>query len=241
MNKSAKRAGTLALLLAGCAAAPAWSQTTGVLCDTSGMDRTRNVFTIVGATGTDSSMQCFINVIPKESGQPVNGQIYEGNYTITLSGGAGGGGGGSEGAAAGQKAPDAVPTQVQQHLAPGMYRLTLGTGGRGGAGCRNATRGEDGAPTSISNSATGALVAGFPRAEYYGRTYHSDSTLATARPPQGGKQSIALAAAPAQSSAAGAGSPQRLVAVGGAGGPGGANCGPGAPGGNGFISLQPAF
>ncbi len=229
--------GKTALVLTACMAAPAYAQTSALMCDTTNLDRTRNVFTIAGAVPANAAnQQCFIHVVAKD--QPVGaGQLAEGDYQITISGGAGGGGGGTEHGTAGYKAPDAIPSSLRAHLDPGMYRLTIGTGGMGGSGCRNVTRGEDGAPSSLSNANTGALIAGFPRAEYYARAYRSDTTLATARPV---RAPAPIAVAP--SSAAGAGAPVavNMVAAGGLGGPGGDHCGPGGPGNHGFIAIHPA-
>jgi hypothetical protein len=207
------KTGKLALLLLAIVAAPAYAQTTTApMCDTTNLDRTHNVFTIVGPVAANqANQQCFIHVVARDQ-SPGPGQMVEGSYRITVSGGAGGGGGGIENGTAGQTAANAVPATVTQQLDPGMYRLTIGSGGLGGAGCRNVTRGEDGAPTSISNTTTGAVVAGFPRAEYYARNYHSDTTLATARPV---RAPAAVAAAAATSSVAGAGAaPVNLVAAG---------------------------
>jgi hypothetical protein len=258
--------GKVSVLLVACATAPAYAQTSAQgsaqipaqvtdwggapMCDTTNLDRTRNVFTVIGPA-PGANQQCFIHVVPREQAAGP-GQMVEGDYRITLSGGAGGGGGGVDRGSAGHRAADAVPGQVDQHLNPGMYRLTIGTGGPGGIGCTNVTRGQDGGPTGISDATTGAVVAGVPRAEYYVRTIRSDTAVAGTQP---ARTPVAATQRAAQtpSSAAGAGTralspplnaplnpPLSLVAAGGAGGPGGVNCGPGGAGGHGFISIRPA-
>src|SRR5262245_57892725 len=111
------RIGTkLALLLLGCAAAPAYAQSTSNMCDTSNLDRARNVFTIVNPTNADNQ-QCFIHVVGKgEAAGP--GQLAEGNYRITLSGGGGGGGGGIDGKAAGAPGKPGGMGTVTSNLTP---------------------------------------------------------------------------------------------------------------------------
>jgi hypothetical protein len=233
----------IAIAILGCAASHAFAQgviappaasaspVMGQLCDTSRPDRTRHIFTIQGPT-TQPNAQCFVHVVPRDQVAGA-GQLPEGNYRISVSGGGGGGGGGLENGTAGLRGHDAPSSTVTQNLTPGTYRLTIGAGGMGGAGCSTATRGEDGAPTSLSRADTGQVVAGFPRAEWYVRTYRSDDPMASARPARN------VVANPVASASAGAGSFE-LRALGGAGGIGGPRCAAGAPGAHGFIALDPA-
>jgi len=237
------------LILFGLAAVPAYAQTSApvreaqpdAMCDASNLDRARNIFTIRNLT-TGDNQQCFIHVVPR--GQAVGpGQLSEGNYVIALSGGGGGGGGGIERGPDGRPGGNGVPLRETKNLAPGMYRLTIGSGGLGGFGCEKATPGEPGAPTSIADAYSGALIAGYPRAEYFARNYHNNSyyaPIATAAP-----EPITLARTDTGASV-GAGAPAAprgvvdLAAHGGLGGKGSGNCSAGQPGENGYISLQPA-
>jgi hypothetical protein len=211
------------------------AQIIGQLCDTTRPDRSRHVFSIQGPT-TEPNAQCFVHVMPRDHILGA-GQLHEGNYRVTVSGGGGGGGGGLYNGTAGYRGYDAAPGTVLTNLTPGTYRLTIGAGGMGGAGCNGATRGEDGAPTGLSRADTGQVVAGFPRAEWYVRTYRSDNPMAQARPSRN-ISAIPVTSAVASASA-GAGSFE-LRALGGQGGAGGPNCNAGAPGAHGFIAIEPA-
>jgi hypothetical protein len=188
-----------------------------------------------------ANRQCFVQVVARGE-TPLAGQLAEGNYNITLSGGGGGGGGGSATGAAGRTGFDGVPMRTTQYLAPGMYRLTVGAGGLGGRGCNAVTYGQDGAPTSVSNAYTGQTIAGFPQAEYWARGMSYSRTVVAGS----GGSAIAGAGVPATTRVV-APEPARTttvdglrVARGGAGGHGGPDCNAGQAGENGYIQITPA-
>ncbi len=167
----------MALLCLAAASAPAFAQSASPQCGYSNYDGTLNAFTVVNPVVGAVNQQCFVTVhasgsAPDKSGQYAAPTLFEGTYAIELVGGGGGGGGGaSKDQGGGGGGAGAVPSQTVQYLSPGVYKLTLGTGGEGGAA--NGGRTGDGNPTSLTNAATGQLIAGFAGADTW--TQHSQA------------------------------------------------------------------
>ena len=225
----------VALIIAGCAAIPAFAQSGTPMCGVTNFDASRGLFTITSpAPGGNLNQQCFVTVVSKAewAGGPPNlarSELVEGNYEISASGG-GGGGGGSARSARGYDGADAIPLKHTRYLTPGVYRLTIGTGGPGGQACLaedQGGRGGDGAPTSLSEAYTGQTIAGFPRAESWDGTYPVQVAA-------GRRVSGAGAAAGNMTPAARSG---ELGGGGRGAGSGSGDCTVGANGGNGFIKL----
>ena len=169
---------TIALMLLGCTALPAFAQDmTPPDCAVANYNKDQDIFTVVGPVGYTLNQQCLLTVLPANQGasqpaRPMRGmpQYTAGNYVITLTGGGGGGGSGlaQDGVEGGGGGAGAAPFVTTRYLAPGIYRLTLGMGGDGGRACQTTSyggRGTDGNPTALSMYNTFETIAGFPGAE----------------------------------------------------------------------------
>lgn len=161
----------LALLSLAAVAAPVFAQNAVPMCGPANYDQTRSVFTVRNPVVGAVNQQCLITVYPSGA-MPAQARQYpafnltEGSYLVELSGGGGGGGGGAgkDGGGGGGGA-GAAPLRTVQYLSPGTYKLTIGTGGDGGSA--NGGRVEAGNPTSLTNYATGQLIAGFAGADVW--------------------------------------------------------------------------
>jgi hypothetical protein len=219
----------LALIIAGCAAIPAFAQSGSPQCGVTNFDRARALFTITNPSPGSVNQQCFVTVVSKaewSGGMPdfSTSQIVEGNYEISASGG-GGGAGGAARSARGYDGADAMPFKRTVYLSPGVYRLTIGAGGQGGQAFvteDQGGRGGDGAPTSISEAYAGQTLAGYPRAESWDGRYPVQ--VASGRRVRGDDASTDGNMTPAARS-------------GDLGGGARGGDGVGARGGNGFIKL----
>jgi hypothetical protein len=135
-------------------------------CGPNSLNQAQNVFTIANTSGNPVNQQCLLTIHPRGTGS----SLSEGSYLIELSGGGGGGGGGASGnAGGGGGGAGAAPSRTVQHLAAGVYKLTVGSGGDGGAANGGLT--EHGNPTSLTNASTGALIAGFAGADAWTQRY----------------------------------------------------------------------
>lgn len=140
-------------------------------CGAANFDQTRNAFTIVNPAADGVNQQCLLTVYPMGTTSEQTRQYpafypIEGSYVIELSGGGGGGGGGaSKDQGGGGGGAGAAPSRTVQYLTPGTYKLTIGTGGEGGRA--NGGRTEGGNPTSLTDAATGKLIAGFAGADVW--------------------------------------------------------------------------
>lgn len=219
----------LALIVAGCAAIPAFAQDGSPQCGATNYDRARNVFTITNPSSGSVNQQCFITVVSKQEwngGLPdfSTSQLVEGNYEISASGGGGGAGGAAQ-SARGYDGADAIPFMHKRYLSPGVYRLTIGAGGQGGQAFLTEDRGgrgEDGAPTSLSEAYSGQTIVGYARAESWDGRYPFQ--VASGTRVRGDDRSADGNTTPAARS-------------GDLGGGGRGADGVGAQGGNGFIKL----
>jgi len=161
----------LALLTLAAVSAPAFAQNAVPLCGPANYDKTRNAFTVMNPVAGAVNQQCLVTVyapgaMPAQARQNPTFNLVEGRYAVELSGGGGGGGGGARGdKGGGGGGAGAAPSREVRYLAPGTYKLTIGTGGDGGRA--QGGRVEAGNPTSLTNYATGQLIAGFAGADVW--------------------------------------------------------------------------
>jgi len=164
-----KREIRIALAMLATATGPVLAQENFPQCGWGNFDSARSVYTVMNPVPGAANQQCVITVYPAGS-MPQQASLYpsahlaEGTYVIELSGGGGGGGGGAaKDAGGGGGGAGAAPVRSVRYLAPGVYKMTLGTGGLGGAASGGPAG--YGNPTSLSNVATGQIVAGFAGAD----------------------------------------------------------------------------
>ena len=161
----------LALLCLATSAAPVFGQDATPPCGFSNFDQSQKIFTVMNPVAGAVNQQCILTVYPRNE-MPSQAQQYPasylaaGRYAIELTGGGGGGsGGGSTDQGGGGGAAGALPLRTVVNLSPGQYKLTLGTGGEGGSPYGGRTG--DGNPSSLTNAATGQLIAGFAGADVW--------------------------------------------------------------------------
>ena len=119
---------TVALMLLGCSALPAFAQDMAAPdCAVANYDKDRDIFTVVGPVGYTLNQQCLLTVLPANQGAPQPARSMrgmprytEGNYVITLTGGGGGGGSGlaQDGIEGGGGGAGAAPLVTTRYLAP---------------------------------------------------------------------------------------------------------------------------